>query len=224
MDSDNSTSRSFAVKDCALAAIATGKSSQNLKELRENLLAIHPESIYYHFWGSRLRQRFDVPEYNNDFANWALQGLRDAQLAERLSVIDPKEFDGVEALRQELVDVIEERLEESEHVPWSKKEEQFYFIRSQIVVFDTRKVIDDPKNLAETIPHISIGSIFYHFIDARRRTDDGRDDFSTWLGDFGDEYQELATIITGIDPYFDTLLELRRKISLAVNHYFREVG
>jgi hypothetical protein len=31
----------FAVRDCTLAAIATGRRAQNLRELRENLLTIY---------------------------------------------------------------------------------------------------------------------------------------------------------------------------------------
>ena len=38
---------------------------------------------------------------------------------------------------------------------------------------------------------MSVGSIFYHFIDARRRTPLGRNDFSSWLMGFGDEHREL---------------------------------
>jgi len=66
----------FAVKDCALAAISTGQRAQNLKELRERLIGIHPGAVYYHFWGGALRPRFDDPEYNNDFASWARHALQ----------------------------------------------------------------------------------------------------------------------------------------------------
>ena len=97
----------FNIKDCALLVISTGKSAQNLRELRDNLIIIDPGSIYYHFWGTLLRPRFDDPEYNNDFASWIRHNLHDAILAERLGVVDPSEFNEIDDLRHELIDLIE---------------------------------------------------------------------------------------------------------------------
>ena len=140
--STNANIEPFSVKDCALVTIATGKKAQNLKEMREHLLTIHLGSIYHHFWGGLLRPRFDEPEYNNDFAEWVHHALQDNILAERLSVIDPDPFVNLESLRQELLEVIEQRLDEIETVTWAKPDMQFHFVRSQMVVFDTRGKID----------------------------------------------------------------------------------
>lgn len=214
----------FAIKDCALAAIAIGRRAQNLRELRDNLQTIHQGSIYYHFWGGLLRPRFDDPEYNNDFAGWAHHGLHDTRLAERLGVIDPTDFESIEDLRRELIDVIEERLEESELVPWSKSDQQFHFIRSQIFVFDTYKRIESPEELALQVPHMSISSIFYHFIDARRRTKNSVDDFEAWLSGFGDKYCDLYYKIATIDPYFISLSELRQQLTDLFHDHFKVKG
>lgn len=203
----------FVVKDCALIAIATGIRAQNLRELRDRLETIHPGSIYYHFWGGLLVPRFEEPEFNNDFAAWARHGLHDHILAERLAVIDPVDFPDIEALRQEVIEVIENRLYESEIVPWAKADQQFYFKRSRIVIFDTKKQIADPKMLTEVLPILSLGSIFYHFIDARRRPPEGVDDFSAWLGMFGEQYDALRNEIRSIDLSFTTLSEIRQKLA-----------
>ncbi len=211
---------SFAVKDCALAAISTGKRAQNLKELREQLLTIHPGAVYYHFWGGLLRPRFDDPEYNNDFASWAHHGLHDITLAERLGIIDPADFEDLEALRQEIIDVLEERMDETEYLPWAKRDRQFHFIRAQTVVFDTNRRIQKPEELPEIMPQLSVGSIYYHFIDARRRPPFGMDDFRAWLEKFDNGYKHLCADIAGIDPYFTGLMELRQQLSLLFNHHF----
>lgn len=58
----------FAVKDCALIALATGEHAQTLRELREKISTIDAGSISYQFWGGLLRPRFDDPEFQNDFA------------------------------------------------------------------------------------------------------------------------------------------------------------
>lgn len=219
MNSSNG-GRTFAFKDCALAAIATGRRAQNLRELRDQLVQVDADSVYYHFWGGRLRPQFDEPEYNNDFAAWSRHALHDHVMAERLSMIDPMEFNTLEELRAELVDMIEERLSEQECLPWAKADEQFSFIRSQIVVFDTHRSIRAPEQLAREIPESSTSSIFYHFIDARMRTREGRDDFSTWLEGFGDTHRQLIAALADVDPYFATLSELRSQLSSVVNNYF----
>ena len=76
----------FAVKDCALVAIALGNKAQNLREMLVHLRSIHPGSLYYHFWGRLLRSQFAYPEYYNDFAGWVHYSLHDDTLAERLAI------------------------------------------------------------------------------------------------------------------------------------------
>ena len=199
----------FAVKDCALAAIATGVRAQTLRELRDRCRDIHPGAVYYHFWGRLLRPTFDNPEFTNDFAQWAYEALHDTRLAERLGVIDPTAFEDTEALRRELIEVCEERLDELATVPASASDRQFSFIRSQIVVFDTHKRIARPRDLSSAFAQLSLGSIFYHFIDARRRTAEGLDDFRVWLGGFGEPGAPLIDAIGKLDPYFAPLSEQR---------------
>jgi hypothetical protein len=210
----------FKIMDCALIAIATGEKAQNLRELRDILKNVHPGSLYYHFWGGLLHPHFDDPEFQNDFAVWATRNLHDSKLAEQLSIVDPNVFNDIEALRREVLEIIEDRLSESEHVPWVRSGQEFYFIRSQIVIFETGVSHSDPKNLIEIIPTMSLGSIFFHFIDARRRTTDKKNDFSEWLAGFGDKYARLIKDLDNIDPYFTTLNELRYEIKSAFYKYF----
>ena len=56
-----------------------------------------------------------------------------------LSTRDP--FANLESLRQELLEIIEQRLDEIETVAWAKLDMQFHFVRSQMVVFDTRETL-----------------------------------------------------------------------------------
>ncbi|MBW1981489.1 MAG: hypothetical protein JRJ12_09720 [Deltaproteobacteria bacterium] len=210
----------FAVKDCALIAIATGERAQNLRELRDRLETTARACIYYHFWGGLLRPSFDDPEYQNDFAAWAYHGLHDNALAERLALIDPMDFEDLEGLRRELIELIEERLDENQWVPWAKADQQFHFIRSQIVVLDTRIRISEPEKLRELVPQLTVSSVFYHFIDARRRTIYKSDDFSEWLKGFGDRYGPLLEHLRNVDPYFKPLNELRSQLGKIFEEYF----
>jgi hypothetical protein len=210
------------IQDCALIAIATGEKAQNLRELRDQLKNIHPGCLFYHFWGGLLNPHFDDPEFQNDFAVWAKHNLHDSKISEQLSLIDPNVFKDIEDVRKELIEVIEERLSESEHVPWVKTGQEFHFIRSQTVIFDTGVSYKDPRDLLEVIPNMSLGSIFYHFIDSRRRTSDKRNDFSVWLTGFGDKYKELIKDLDNIDPYFTTLNDLRHEVYIVFHNYFKK--
>lgn len=220
MNRNAPASESFVVKDCAVIAIATGRRALTLRELREHLISIDADSIYHHFWGGLLRPRFDDPEYNNDFAAWAYHGLHERKLAERLGVIDPSDFPKMEDLRQELIDIIEERLEESEIMPMAPLDRQFNFIRTHLVVFDTHRRLNETTELVEAVPNMSLGSIFYHFIDARRRTPENIDDFRAWLEGFGDTYQDLIDQLAAVDPFFPTLTELRDRLASVFGEYF----
>jgi hypothetical protein len=212
----------FEIKDCALAAIGTGKTAENLKELRDIISEIDSESIYYHFWGGLLRPRFDDPEFNNDFAAWARHSLHDKVLAEKLGMINPIDFPNLEDLRNEIIEIIEERLDETEHIPWSNPDDRFHFIISQIVVFDTRKVIKKAKELTTAIPTMTPSSVYYHFIDARRRTFGNIDDFRTWLYGFGNKYEDLCDLLGTVDPFFMSLTDLRRQLTELVIEYYME--
>jgi hypothetical protein len=215
--------QAFRILDCALIAIATGEKAQNLRELRDKLKNIHPGCLFYHFWGGLLNPHFDDLEFQNDFAVWAKHNLHDSKISEQLSLVDPNIFKDIEEVRQELIEIIEERLSESEHVPWVKTGQEFHFIRSQTVIFDTGVSYLDPRDLVEAIPNISLGSIFFHFIDARRRTPDKRNDFSVWLAGFGDTYKELIEDLDKIDPYFTTLNDLRHEIDNVFHNYFKRI-
>lgn len=205
--------RLFAVKDCALIAIATGRRAYTLTELRNSLEQVSPDSIYFHFWGGLLEPRFEEREFNNDFAAWARHGLHDGVLAERLAMLDPTRFEDLEALRQALLDIIDARLDESEYLAWVRTTLRFEFLRSQIVVFDTGRRLQQPAELARLIGEFSTSSVFYHFVDARRRQPDQRDDFQVWLdGCFEGRYRELCNQLAGVDPYFGSLSELRGKL------------
>jgi Family of unknown function (DUF5752) len=211
----------FAIKDCALATIATGQRAQTLRELRDILRDIHPGCIYHHFWGTLLRPQFSDREYDNDFATWCHHSLHDNRAAERLAVIDPADYADVEELRQELIDIIDECLDESELMLIARADQQFYFTRSVIVVFDTYRRLTQPAELVRILPELSVGSIFYHFIDARRRQPIAVDDFRAWLLGLSPEYRPLCDSLAEIDPYFESLFVLRDRLAKAFKAYFR---
>jgi len=211
----------FNVIDCSLVPIATGEKAYNLRELKDRLMRLTDKEImYYHFWDVLLRPHYVDPEYQNDFAAWAYHQLHDKRLAERLSIINPVNYQYMSDLRMNIIEAIEERMDEDDFTYMTDVAHPFFFLRSQLVVIDTRTRINTPEDLAEEIAGFSQNSIFYHFIDSRRRTRSGDNDFTVWLKAWGDAYGELAEQIARIDPYFTSLAELQAQLTNVIRQHF----
>lgn len=207
------TATPFAVKDCTLTALATGEEARTLREFRDRLQRAPEGCLYYHFWGRLLRPMFEEREFNNDFADWAAFRLRDRVLAERLALVDPADFGDPELLREEVMELIEERLHEDERVGHVVSDRPFHFIRSHLVVFETHRRAETMKELAELCPRLSRSSVFYHFVDARQRSPGRTDDFQRWLESFGQPARDVRERLNQVDVFLFTLEELRSKLS-----------
>lgn len=204
---------SFEVRDCALITrTANVHPALNLRELRDRLEMCPSASLYHHFCETKLRPTFDDPEYPNDFAGWAAHALRDAVLAERLGVLNPYEFEQLDDLRQATLDIIDDRLSESVIVPWSPAESQFHFLQAMTIVFDTGTLIPSLPDLRSAVSGMSPGSIYFHFIEARRRVPIGLDDFAAWVLGQGDDGARLANELARVDFYFLSLREIKERI------------
>lgn len=217
---DNSGILPFYVKDCALASIATGINARSLIELKDQLSTIHSSSIYYHFWGGRLRTSFEYTEYHNDFSSWVHDFLHDDILAERLELLNPQDFENIEELRNELIEIIDDRLEEREIIPWVKAENKFHFVKYKIIVFQTRHQVNIPNELVRIIPLLTRSSLFYHMIDASLRTPSHTNDISEWLNQYQGQYQDLVNAIKRVDPYLISLTDLQTKLLDITTAYF----
>lgn len=216
------SNKPFHFKDCALIAIATGVRAQTLVEFRDKLEVIPAGSIFYHFWSSHLNSAIEHYESLNDFSKWAYQDLHDDILAEKLDLLNPAEYRNIENLRADMVEIVDSRLDEVDFIPFSKREKQFHFIRSTIVVFSTSFEMKQPKELVEILPKLPRSSIFYHFVDSKRRTPDYSNDFSAWLRDFGPEFHPLIEELDGIDPFYLSLTDLKEKLVDLFKKYFNK--
>ncbi len=196
-----------------MAILSTGRSAQSLREFRDHLAAVPASSLWHHVCDVLLRPSLENPELRNDFARWAHRRLGDDPLAERLAVIDVGGFRDGELLRQHVVDIVEERLSEVATVPVAPRGHEFHFLRSQFIIFDTNAEAADPDELGRIIPSLSTGSIFFHFVEARRHPVRGVDDFSSWLGKWGEPFAALRDRLARVDFNQFSLIELRERIS-----------
>lgn len=215
----------FEVKDCTIITRMGGvDTAVNLRELRERVGICPVECLFHHFCETLVRPTFDDPEFRNDFAVWSARQLRDRVLAERLGVINPYSFDNFEQLRELVLEIIDERLSELVYIPWVPRGNDFRFMRAVTVVFDCGITLKTPNDLIKHLPNFSHSSAYYHFIEARRRTPDKSDDFSTWLAGFGSGTEKLISALKGIDFYYLTLPELKESLINAVRSAGAEIS
>ena len=191
----------------------TGLKAATIEELL-NLVKEVPGSCIYHHTHRFLQQhQYLSPEPPNDFAYWVTEILGERELGERLASIDTIQFPTIRDLREKITQTITEYLKE---YPRSGKkvvrdEEQFYFIKSMSFVLPTKYTATDLKEFAEVLKKITIDSIYFHVFESRLRLEKGTNDFSNWIeSSLGDV--DLARRIARLDPYTQTLEDLRKKI------------
>jgi hypothetical protein len=205
----------FQVKDCALLVRMSGlPPAINLRELRERIASCSENVLFHHFCETTLRGTFDNPDYRNDFAVWSKSYLGDRVLAERLGILDPYDYSSLGELRAAALEVIDERLGESTMIPWARPGDELYFMEATTVVFDTGMRISHPREFAAAIAAMTGGSVYYHFLEARRRPPIGKDDFTAWLleNEDGEKNRPYIEALARIDFYFHTLLHLRKEL------------
>ena len=203
----------FEVKDCTIITRMGGvEAAVNLRELRERVAYCPVECLFHHFCETVIRPTFDDPEFRNDLAVWSARSLRDRALAERLGIINPYSMPNLEQLRERVIDVIDDRLSEVHWLPFVHRGDEFRFMRAVTVVFDTGIVLEKPDDLLEQLPQLTFSSIYYHFIEARRRTVNGQDDFTAWLAGFGEETEAMNQRLANVDFYYLTLPELQKRL------------
>ena len=209
----NQVTTYFGVKDCAIITRTGGVDSAiNLRELRERLSICNIECLYYHFCETHIRPTFQHPEFRNDFAMWAANNLRDRMLAERLGILNPYSFDNLQQLREKTIEIIDERISELQSFPSVTMGEAFIFMQAVTVLFDTGIRLQAPEDLITYLPMMSNSSIYYHFLEARRRTPDRVDDFTFWMQFLDNKPEKIINALSEVDFYFLNISELKQEL------------
>ncbi len=198
--------------DCLLMPMPTGKKATNLRDLLQYLPGMGDPVLKYHLWQSRLTMMQPSVEYPNDFALWAVKALHDPRLAEKLSAVDPFDFENMSKVREALVELLEDYLWEYPHNPQVQPGFEFYFCEAAAVVMPSGIVARTLGEFCTALRKVGIDSIFYHFYEARWRLGARiMDDFSRWL-EFNFPLTDLVRDMREIDIYFYNLSEVRETI------------
>lgn len=188
-----------------------GKQAEDERALAELLEEVPLDSVHFHTHSYFLRHRFIERTYPNDFAEWVGEQVRDHVLAERLSVVDPFDFPSLEALREELISVLDDHLSAMTTVPRAGFGTPFYFNRSRILEVPTGLEARTLREFREGISDVDVSAIYFHVFEAHLRLQREENDFSAWIRS-GLKLPELADRIRALNPYLGSLERLRSSL------------
>jgi hypothetical protein len=211
----------FVFIGCVELRQVLGRRAADERELMDRLEEVPAGSVFYHTHGYFLRHRPFTTAYGNDFASWAAAQVRDQVLAERLAVVNPFEFASLEALREELVTIIDDHLLRLSTVPRVEFGEPFHFQQSHIVEIPLGPGASTLAEFRSGLAEVDASAIYFHMVEARARLGRRSGDFAEWVrGSLA--LPELADRIERVDPYMTGLERLRARMLSIVDAALEE--
>lgn len=191
----------------------TGLSATGLNGLVRQIETAPDSCIYHHTHRFLQQHQCLSPEPPNDFAYWVSGALGEKELGEKLASIDTVGFGDIAGIRDAIVGAINAHLKKypSAGRKRSSQSEAFYFMKSVSFIFSTHHTAHDLQEFVSCLREITVDSLYFHIFEARLRLGHRTNDFSRWiLESIGDD--KLAAAIASLDPYTNTLDELRALI------------
>ncbi|HSB60802.1 MAG TPA: DUF5752 family protein, partial [Vicinamibacteria bacterium] len=188
-----------------------GVRAENERQLSELIDQVPLDSIYHHTHAFLLRHKFVAGPFPNDFATWAAVQVRDLVLGERLAMVDPAAFSDLQALREELVSVIDDHLRRIALVPTVVSGEPLDFVRSRVVAIPTATRAASLAEFRQALLEIDASAVYFHLVEARMRLGRGQNDFAAWL-ERALGLPELAARFRLVNPYLSSLERARGRL------------
>jgi hypothetical protein len=200
-----------------------GKQAEDERTLAELLEEVPLDSVYFHTHSYFLRHRFIERTYPNDFAEWVGEQVRDHVLAERLSVVDPSDFRSLDALREELISIVDDHLSRMATVPRADFGAPFYFNRSRILEVPTGLQVRSLREFRDAISDVDISAVYFHVFESHLRLQRQENDFSAWIRT-GLKLSDLADRIQALNPYLGSLERLRSSLLTMCDEHLAKAG
>jgi len=191
----------------------TGLRASTLNQLLHLLQKVPGSSIYHHTHRFLQQHQYLSPEPPNDFAFWVTEILGEGELGEQLASIDTVQFSNIRALRECIIETIEQHIKAHQfaQLKFAKEGEEFHFIKSVSFVVPTAHKASTLEDFSAILKKITVDSIYFHVFESRLRLEKKTNDFSFWLETSLHE-KKLADEIARLDPYNQTLEDLRMNI------------
>ena len=188
-----------------------GRSARDEQQLLEAIQEIPLDSLSYHTHSFFLRHKYIAGPYPNDFATWAAIQVRDRVLGEKLGILDPYDFENLEALRAEIVNIIDEHLSQLQIIPRVVYGEPFDFMQSRIIEVPTGLEAQTLAEFRKILATVDASVVYYHNFEAILRLGRRKGDFAFWIEEQLD-LPELAQKISRVDFYMTSLESVQHQI------------
>jgi uncharacterized protein DUF5752 len=206
----------FVFVGCVELREILGQRAEDEKELADLLAQVPSGSVYYHTHGFFLRHRVFPSMYTNDFAAWVVGEVRDPVLGEKLAMVDPFEFPDLEALREELVSVVDHHLTHLRAVPRIDRGQPFEFLQSHVLELPVGLSATTLTEFRDDLAQVDASAIYFHLFEARVRQGRRENDFSQWVRrEVG--LPALADRVARINPYVGSLERVRARLLTLVD-------
>ena len=201
----------YSLYSCANIREIINRRAHGEQELLEGIEEVSEDSIYYHTHSYYLHEKYEYDLYPNDFATWVADDVRDRLLSERLSVLDPFQCENLEALREELLNTIDDHISRLGFAPRALTGDSFYFFRARIMSFPTGVTVKSGKELSRAIATANPQTIFFHFFEDVFRKGSRNSSLVQWAADeLGN--QELAGRLAAFNPYRLHMEQIRSEL------------
>ena len=188
-----------------------GRSARDEQQLLEAIEEIPFDSLSYHTHSFFLRHIYIAGPYPNDFATWAAIQVRDRVLGEKLGILNPYDFENLEALRTEIVNIIDEHLCQLQIIPRVIYGEPFHFMQSRIIEVPTGLEARSLTEFRKILATVDTSAVYYHNFEAILRLGRKMGDFALWIEEQLN-LPELAQKISKVDFYMTSLESIRHRI------------
>ncbi len=190
----------------------TGLSARTVEELLAHLRVIPAGVIHQHTHRFVSDHQFLSPEPPNDFAYWVTERLGERRLGEQLAAVDIVRFRSLEALRAEMIDILDRYLSGARTVRWVPEGSELHLMKAVSFILPTPYQATTLEEFLHGLKKVSIHSLYHHMFEARLRLEREQNDFSAWLAHSLGE-KALALSIARLDPYTQTMEGLRRRVA-----------
>jgi Family of unknown function (DUF5752) len=190
----------YSIYACADVREILNRRAHGEQELLDGIEEVDAASIYYHTHSYYLHGKYDYDLYPNDFATWVAEEVRDRLLSERLAVLDPFQFEDLEALREELLTTIDDHIDSLGFSPRALSGEAFHFFRAHIISFPTGVTVKSRQELSRAIADASPSSLFYHFFEDAFRKGARNGSLVQWVAEELRD-RHLAEELSQFNPY-----------------------
>jgi hypothetical protein len=190
----------------ALLVEVTPYRAASVAQLLTGVTLAPDPSIFYHLHQRFFRDSDQVPEYPNDFANWAADMLGDGVLAERLANLNLVRTRDLAAVRREISVILAERLQQAGDTKTVRPGLEFIFCQPVMVEFASGRVARTAEEFLECLRKLPSDSIGYHLFAPFIHTE--ALGFATWFHRWG--HKRLSRQLQSFDPYLNNLEDNRK--------------